>query len=87
MVKDPQKHYEELVKLKAELQTQVSRIQGRLDAAKADLLKIENECKAKGIDPNSLETLIEQIKTKYTLEAQRVEDQLNKLSQDLSKYQ
>jgi chromosome segregation ATPase len=56
---------EALNRKKSQLEQDRSRIQGHLEQAQKELKSLEDECRAKGIDPEKLPELLEQAKQRY----------------------
>ena len=60
----------DLLRRKQGLEARTQRITGRLEEAKKNLQLLEKECESKNIDPDQLDTLIDdlqgEIKTAYT---------------------
>ncbi len=52
---------DEALKRKQKLEQTLNRLQGRLDVAKSDKLKLDAEIRDKGYDPDDLENVIEQL--------------------------
>jgi capsule polysaccharide export protein KpsE/RkpR len=46
------------------LVSDIQRYKGRLDSARESLARLESECRAKGIDPNSLDEIQAQLQTR-----------------------
>lgn len=54
---------DEALKRKQKLEQTLNRLQGRLDVAKSDKLKLDAEIRDKGYDPDDLEKVIERLGT------------------------
>jgi len=65
-----------VVKRRDDLQRKVDRAEGRLEAARNDLAKVEGECKAKKLAPGQLDEAIEKLETRYTQELSGLEEQI-----------
>ena len=52
---------DEALKRKQKLEKTLNRLQGRLDVAKSDKLKLDAEIREKGFDPDDLENVIERL--------------------------
>ena len=52
---------DEALKRKQKLEKTLQRLQGRLDVAKSDKLKLDAEIRDKGFDPDDLENVIERL--------------------------
>ncbi len=50
---------------KKDLSSELQRLQGKLEVAKQNLEQIEKECEEMGIDPQNLDTLIEELENEY----------------------
>lgn len=44
---------------------EVQRLQGRLEAAKANRTAVEDECRSKGVDPENIDATIKGLEDKY----------------------
>lgn len=60
------------------LQADKGRIEGRLEAARADLSSVEAECRKRGVEPEKLPAAIDQLKKRYGVEITKIEDGVEK---------
>lgn len=76
-MEDLNRRLEAATKRRDTLAAEARRIEGRLEAAEANLLSVEAECRSKGIDPDSIDTVIDKLTTKYS-------ELVTQLEQDLA---
>lgn len=67
----------ELLERQKRLESSVSRIEGRVEEAKERLSALEEECKAKGVDPNALGEVISKLEIKIEKMTAEYENDLN----------
>lgn len=63
---DLNKRLETASRLRDTIAADARRVEGRLEAAEANLRTVEAECRAKGIDPDTIDTVIDRLNTRYT---------------------
>jgi uncharacterized protein YceH (UPF0502 family) len=63
----------------------VQRARGRLESAKENLLRLEADCRARGIDPNSLDELESQLNQKLESLVTTLNDEVASLQSSLSR--
>lgn len=61
-----------LVQRRDRLKESVQRVQGRLDSARAELSSVEEECRRKKVDPEKIDAVIDQLKTRLDTEVVRL---------------
>jgi len=64
------------VQLRDELNSNVQRISGRLEAARKNLSEVEKECRDKGYDPDTLSETVKSLQEKYERAVASLESQL-----------
>ena len=74
------------LKKKKDLDSEIQRLQGKLEIAKHNLELIENECAEMGIDPNNLDTIIAELTEKYELSVTEFVKTINELDVKLEQY-
>lgn len=62
---DLDKRLEAATKRRDTLAAECRRIEGKLEAAEATLKSVEAECRARGVDPDKIDTVIDQLTSKY----------------------
>jgi predicted nuclease with TOPRIM domain len=67
-------------------QKDAQRLQGRYEAAKEEVARIEGECRAKGLDPDKLESSIAKLQERYESAISEFESQVNQAEQDLAPF-
>lgn len=65
---------------------QVQRIKGLLEAAKKEQAAVEEECRKKNIDPAKLDTVIEQLESRYSQTVQELTAQITKAEKALTPF-
>ena len=84
MVKDErQQRLEAATKKRDDLQRQVDRAEIRLEAARKDLLKVEEECKKKKLSPEQLPEAITKLQDRFNTEIHGLEDRILKAERSL----
>lgn len=53
------------LKKKKELDSELQRLQGKLEIAKQNLEQVESECEELGVDPNNLDEIISELTEEY----------------------
>ena len=66
LLEDLNKRLEIASKRRDTLAAESRRIEGRLEAAEATLSTVEAECRAKGIDPDNIDTVIQRLETRFS---------------------
>lgn len=77
---------DEALKRKQKLEKTLQRLQGRLDVAKSDKLKLDAEIRDKGFDPDDLENVIERLGEQKTLLLTQLETHLQDAETKLLTY-
>lgn len=77
MTDDLNARLREAVRRRNNLATNVNRIEARVEAAKQNLAAAEAECRSKGIDPEQIDSYVQQLE-------QRFNDAVLALEQDVS---
>jgi len=72
-VEDLNKRLDMASKRRDTLSAESRRIEGRLEAAESNLAAVEAECRAKGIDPNVIDTVIERLESRYADLVEQIE--------------
>lgn len=73
---EEQDKVDRLLQKRAELERKIQRIQGQLDAAKANHERVVQKCRAKGIEPEDLPAKIAQLKEKFRNDSDAYEAKL-----------
>jgi len=68
---------EQLIKRKDAAQAAISKYQGLLAAAEQQAATLREECKAKGLDPDQLDQVIQQLTQKSANLAEQIEQQIS----------
>lgn len=63
------------------------RLVGQLEAAEADLKKLEEECRAKNIEPLDLDAYVSKLETKYEEKLQEFQTGIEEVEAKLSTYE
>jgi predicted nuclease with TOPRIM domain len=53
------------IKRRDKLRNEVQRVAGKLEAARTELASVEAECRDKGVSPDKLDAVIEQLEQRY----------------------
>lgn len=78
---------QEVVRKRKELSSKLDRLKGRLESAKAELSKVEEECRNKGIDPAKLDEVIEKLQAKLDQEVDKLEKGLAEAEEALKPFE
>ena len=62
------------------------RLQGRLDLALSELGRLEDECRAKGINPDDLDKVVEAAKAKFATAVAEFSASVEQAHQQLSRF-
>ena len=68
------------------LQGQKKLLEGRLQQAQESLQKLQEECRAKGIDPENLDAVVQRLREKYLSELDAFEADLSAAAAKLATY-
>lgn len=80
------KHLENLLQRRDQIKDSISRIKGRLDSARSEQAEIEKECREKGIDPERLDEVVDQLEQRFDQEVEDLQRNIQKAEQDLQPY-
>ena len=86
MADDRKKRLDDLIKRRDAAREVLQRSQGRLESARADVKSIEDECRAKGIEPDKLEAAIEQLETRYDQAVSELETKIEQVEKQVSPF-
>ena len=64
-MEDRRKKLDQLISQRDGLRESVQRVQGRLDSARVDLARVEEECRKRKVAPDQLDAAINQLQTRY----------------------
>jgi archaellum component FlaC len=64
----------------------IQRVSGRLDLAKKDRDQVEAECRAKNVDPNKLDEIIQRLLEKFDTELSLLDTQLTQVEKDIAPF-
>jgi chromosome segregation ATPase len=70
---------EKAIKLKETLSSEVQKTKGKLEQARASLEALEEECRSKNLDPNSLDATLKTLEAKYETLVGELEEKLKGL--------
>jgi chromosome segregation ATPase len=62
---DNRQRLDRVIKRRDTLRNEVQRVTGRLEAARKELSSVEAECREKGVAPEKLDAVIEQLEGRY----------------------
>jgi TATA-box binding protein (TBP) (component of TFIID and TFIIIB) len=77
---------DEALKRKQKLEKTLQRLQGRLDVAKSDKLKLDAQIREKGYDPDDLDGVIDRLSDQKTKLLEQLETHLQEAEQNLLTY-
>lgn len=72
-MEDLDKRLDAATKRRDSLASEHKRLEGKLEAAEAALKAVEEECRAKGINPADIDNVIEKLEAKYEAAVTQVE--------------
>lgn len=64
----------------------IQRIKGRLDSARSDRTSVETECRQRGVDPEQLDTVIEQLEKRLVDAVGELETQIQEAESAVAPY-
>ena len=76
----------DLVQRRDNLRANTQRIQGRLESAQTELATVESECRAKKIDPATIDTVISQLEGRLVSEKQSLSEQIEAAEAQIKPY-
>lgn len=62
---DPRQRLKEAIRRRTACQERVQQIQGRLGAARDEQTRVEQECRSRGVEPDQLDTAIQQLEARF----------------------
>lgn len=71
---------------KKDLSSELQRLQGKLEVAKQNLEQVEKECEEMGVDPQNLDTLIEELQEEYEQSVSEFVSAIDTLDAKLEQY-
>ena len=83
---DKRKRLMAAVQRRESLQKDVQRIQGRLDSARTEVGRIEEECRSKGIAPDKLDDTIEQLEGRYEQVVTELEESISRVEEQIEPF-
>jgi len=75
-----------LLERKSQVEANIHRMMGRLEAARKSKAEIEEECDKRGLDPNSLQETLEKLEKKYTQAKVELDAQLTQMEEKLEPF-
>jgi len=86
MAEDRQSQLDALIRKRDSVKADVQRISGRLDSAKKDLKKVEEECRERGVAPDQLDTAIQTLTTRYGEAVADLEEKIQQSEEAVAPY-
>jgi len=83
---DRKKRLDDLIKRRDAAREVLQRAQGRLEAARADVTSIEDECRSKGVEPENLAAMVQQLETRYDQAVSDLETKIELVEQQVSPF-
>ena len=74
------------LKKKKELDSELQRLQGKLEFAKQNLEQIEDECAELGVDPSTLDEIISELTEEYETSVTQFITSIDELDNKLTQY-
>lgn len=74
------------LKKKKELDSELQRLQGKLEIAKQNLEQVESECEELGVDPNNLDEIIAELTEEYEKSVSEFISSIDELDTKLNQY-
>ena len=85
-MEDLDRRLEVATKRRETLASECRKLEGKLEAAEASLQSLEEECRTKGVDPNKIDVLIEQLQSKYEALVKQLESDIAAADQALTPF-
>jgi len=86
-IQDYRSRIDKAIRKRDDLVRQKAVLDGRREAAKAEEARIKEECKARNIDPEKLDEVIQKLKANLDKSISAYEAELDRVAQQLAKYQ
>jgi len=86
MVDERRVKLDELVKRRDRVRETASRLQGRLESARAELSLVEDDCRKRGVPPEKLEATITELTRRYETLTQDLANRIDASEQTLTPY-
>lgn len=86
MSDDRRQRLERAIARRDAVERSTQRLQGRLEAAKKEVARIEDECRAKGLDPAKLPASIEALQARYDAAVEELERKVAQAEKDLAPF-
>ena len=83
MLQELSKRLDRVRERKSEIDKNRSRLEGKLEAAEQSLVKIDEECRSKGIDPEKIDEVLSKLTKHYEEQVITMETHLEKCDQKL----
>lgn len=83
---DRKKRLDDLIGRRDAARETLQRAQGRLEAARADVKVVEDECRSKGVEPDKLAATVEQLETRYDQAVSDLETKIEEVEQQVSPF-
>ena len=86
MANDQQQRLDDAVQRRDNLLKKVERVRGRLQAARAELAAVEDDCKKKGIKPKQLAATIKKLDGRYETTMDKLETDIQDAEQEVAPF-
>jgi len=83
---DRKKRLDDLIKRRDAARETLQRAQGRLEAARADVEAVEDECRSKGVEPDKLAKTIQQLEVRYDQAVSDLEEKIQRVEQQVAPF-
>lgn len=85
-MEDLDQRLEAATKRRETLAAECRRLEGKLEAAETALRTVEEECRAKNIDPTKIDEVIEQLRSKYQTLVEQLEKDVSAADRALAPF-
>jgi len=74
------------LKKRKTLESDLQKLKGKLEVAQTNLTRVENSCRKRGLEPENLSTIIEELSQKYEAAVDQFVADVESLEQSLTKF-
>jgi len=86
MSDDRKKRLSQAIARRDAVAKETQRLQGRLEAAREEVARIEEECRSKGLEPDNLDDSITKLQKRYDTAVEELENKVSQAEKDLAPF-